>query len=74
MNDLTVEMIWTEIHYGGYINVEEIYWCIIDDNIFKKRFVWSRDPSKRSEPATERGSFTASLIRMALNNNCGLKC
>ena len=56
----------------------------------KHRFVWSRDPSKRSEPATERGSFVsimnewyaldqhgkhlASLISMALNNNCGLKC
>ena len=32
MYDLTVEMIWKEIHYGGYMYVQEIYWCIIDDD------------------------------------------
>jgi len=93
MYDLTVAKIWKGIHYGAYIYMQEIYWCVIDDeNIKKHRFVWSRDPSKRSEPATERGSFvsvlnewyalvvststanTTNLIRMALNNNCGLKC
>ena len=51
-------MIWQEIHYGRY--VQAIYWCVRDDdNIKKHRFVWSRDPSKRSEPATEHGSFVS---------------
>ena len=62
MYDLTVAMIWKEIHYDGYIYiyVKEIYWCVFDDdNIKKHHFVWSRDPSKCSEPATERGSFVS---------------
>ena len=61
-----------------------------DYNIKKHQFVRSSDLSKRSVPATEHGSFVSkhewyaldqhgkhsstSLIRMALNNNCGLKC
>ena len=42
------------------IYVQEIYLYIIDDdNIKKHSFVWSHDPSKRSEPATERSSFVS---------------
>ena len=66
-----------------------MYWCVVDDDNIKNHcFVWTRDPSKRSEPATEHGSFmsimnewyalsqqgTVSWIWMALNNNCGLEC
>ena len=45
MYDLTVAMILKEIHYDGYKYVQQIYWCVIDDdNILKTPFcvvTWS---------------------------------
>ena len=51
MYELTVAMIWKEIHYGGNICVQEIYWCVVDDDNIKNTVLCGH--SKCSEPATE---------------------
>ena len=33
----------------------------MDDDDIKKTLVWSREPSKHSEPATECGSFLSNM-------------